>query len=592
MNTLWLGLKNYCHTANVTYTLNKVAYYGYSQQLTQPDFSKIIHHPLTAEIAALAIKKHEESTTTQLQNELIKAYFKIEPYLSANDTYQNLSSNHRFGDSWVNVNATELVPMLDPQDKDLILEIINIFDQKHLQSPVPFLDQSKFARLAAQYYYDKAKKTPIPSFLASLIWQDPRPTYLALALIYNPKIAQDDPLFFAEYYLTKKEYQQALQLLPLLTNLPLAFKLLLSVPEPIRNTLIEKDSPLAAELAKHYLEKKQYSSAQNVFSNIEKLSPTDAFTIAIKEKNYFEAYKIFKRGEQTTSFPKEDRNALAIVFFNAAEAEYEKGLAFRRKKIWSDAEHHYLSSLTQKKAARSLNPSKKNIEHVFTDQRLYAQLLIDADLDLNKPEDSNVANIQKAITLLRECHSSDKSEQDYHTTTLANGLMRRVDNLREKIALPLKHSDHTYLTEHKVKYQHEIDALIKTLEELIILLTGTSEKNLLLFLGKAHYLLADTHLFFYINDPNINLNYRKAMEAVPENPFYLLRASELFEHERDKLQELGVPKLKSLGFQVIDYYHWSDERWMKRELIIHDIKDIHGEASSNCVTSLLTSSQN
>lgn len=66
-----------------------------------------------------------------------------------------------------------------------------------------------------------------------------------------------------------------------------------------------------------------------------------------------------------------------------------------------------------------------------------------------------------------------------------------------------------------------------------------------------------------------------AMEAVPDNPFYLLRVSEIFQEGKEKYQQRGISKLKQMGYKAIDYVHWFDERWVKRDRIIYDIKDIH-----------------
>ena len=68
-----------------------------------------------------------------------------------------------------------------------------------------------------------------------------------------------------------------------------------------------------------------------------------------------------------------------------------------------------------------------------THKRLYAQLLIDADIDKNPAENSDIAQIQKALNLLRECRPDDKAEKHHLQNVLGKGLMRKADTLRQKI---------------------------------------------------------------------------------------------------------------------------------------------------------------
>lgn len=568
----WLGFENNCQPEKVAYNLNKLAYYGYTKRFPLPDFSNLSHLPISAEIYALATQNYQEQTTARLQNELIKAFFKVEQQLSLD--YSTLNPNHRFGESWLKVGAMDLVPMLNPQDDNLILELVQAVDKTG--SPAgDFLKDSKYAQIAAQYYYDKASKIAPPSLLARLLWHDPRPAYLTKALTYNPKLTQEDPPQFIQHYIERKEYKHAFTLLSTLSNVQLALKFLLLIPSEIRDSLITKDTALAAQLAKHYLEKKQYTAAQQLYSNIETLSPVAAFAIAMKNKNYDQAYALFKKHEQNPAFPAEECQSLATVFAHVAKTELEKGASFRANKTWDKAEPHYLRSLQQKKAIQHLRPSAENLEQLHLHQRLYAELLVDADYDSHKPEKSNIANIEQALTLLRAYNPTNKTEQQQQKTILAKALMRRVDTLREKIAFDFHPSDHSSIKKHQAQHQTEIDALIKTLDELIRLLDGTKNKHLRTLLGKAYYLHADVHDFFYINNPNINQNYRKAMDAVPNNPFYVLRASELFPEEQDELRNTGVFYLKNMGFTTFDYVHWSNEAWVKADKIIFNIKGIH-----------------
>lgn len=568
----WLGFENYCNPEKVSYTLNKLAYYGYTKQFHQPDFSLLLQYPLSSEIGALVTHDYNSSTTSQLQSELIKEYFKVDPHLNA---FHRLDEHHRFGESWVKIAAYELIPQLDPQNINLITEVIRVLEQQNRSPPdIVFLPGSKYAQIAAQYYYNKAKNTPLPSFVMRLLWSDPRPELLNKALLYDPQIAKKDAQRFIAHHLAQQEYQSAFNLIDLLKDSQLILNCLLAIPETERHTLIQKNTPIAAIMAKYYLERKQYPLAQQIYDALEEINPEAAFSIAIQEKNYVKAYDLFNQYETKVVFPMSERQHLAGVFFDIAERKYEMARTYRAKKEWQKALQNYHFSLVQKKAAHHLNPSKKYLAEVYCHKRLYANALIDADLDLCDPEQSNIAAIEKAIALLRECHSTNEEEHK-NTIALANGLMRRIDTLREKISFPSPPIDNARLNAHKNAHQQSITIFIKTLRELIILLEGSNEQELRLKRGKAHYLLADVHSYFNINAPDINHHYQMAMHAVPENPFYILRVTELFEIERNKLRPIAINYLKNMGYTAIDYLHWFDERWVKRDHIIWDVKDIH-----------------
>lgn len=569
----WLGFENHCHPGKIFYTLNKLAYYGYSKRYTQPAPPSGARYSMTVEFGSLVNNRYNDITTEQLQTLLTKNFFKIEPHLTVNYQYQRLNSEHRFGESWVVANQAAFIPLLDPQDSVLIERLVHRFDQQNLT--VHFLQFSKYARVAARYYYDKAAGTSEPSFLARLLWVDPRPGYLAQALAYYPDIDQLDPARFIEYYLQKEAYLRAFNLLQCIRDPELILKFLLDMPAHVRNNLVPKDSEMATILAQHYIKRKQYTDAQQFHSNIESLSLQASFSLALRAKDFAKAYDIFKRLEHPNSVSVAERKTLAAVFFNKAEKEYDAGKECRDHNRWTEAGEHYLHCLEHKKAAYDLNPADEYLESLYTHKRLYAQVLIDADTALHAPEASNIAVVRKAINLLKECQSQRTDEQNCHKAALAKGYMRVIDTLREKICFVYTPHDLESLEQHKELHKLEISVFIKTLNKLIALLEGTKDDELRLKLGKAHYLLADVCLFFDINDPSINEHYKMAMVTVPENPFYTLRVGELFEIDQDKNRDRGILGLKKRGFEVFDYNHWFDERWVKKESIIHNIKDIH-----------------
>lgn len=164
----WFGFDNHCQPEKISYVLDKLSYYGYTKQFLQPDFSLITNYSISTEISALVVKSRDDLTTAQLQNKLVNNYFKVEPYLGIDYSYQKLNPNHRFGESWMHAHEWGLIPQLDPQDDNLIAEVISTLDKKGISAKdVFFLQHSKYAKAAAQYYCDKAKNTIVPSFFSA-----------------------------------------------------------------------------------------------------------------------------------------------------------------------------------------------------------------------------------------------------------------------------------------------------------------------------------------------------------------------------------------------------------------------------------------
>ncbi len=569
----WLGFDNNCDPNKVSYVLNKLAVHGYVHQLQQPNLSKMRDYPLDERIVELVQTPYSSETVEQLQYRLIITYFKAEPFMSIPYYYQQLCANHRFGESWLIAGAPEFIPSLNPQDDGLILDTLKALD-KLGREPKTFVPDSKFSKQAAEYYCSKAKNTPAPSFLSRLIWSDPRPGYLKQALRYDPAIASREAHRFVELHMQEGNYEGAYRLLPLLDDQSLILNHLLQMPDDLRAEMVAKDSPQAAALAKHFLAKKMYQQAQALYSNLEILNADAAFAIAIEAQDHTRAYDMYCRLEATVLFSMPERKTLAHRFAVEAEKEYAAGKIAKNNKAWSTAEQHYSQSLQLKKMAHHLNPSAENIAAVQCHKRLYANLLIDSDRDLHNPEHSDLAKVQKALVMLRECQPKSSQEIGDHKKALAQALMRRVDTLKEKISYS-DTPDREGMLEHIETHQHEITAFIRTLEEIIALLKSTKDRDLKLKLGKAHYLLADVKDMFEIHDADIHQNYQLAMDVVPDNPFYILRVTEVYPDKKDQLIAKGISKMRALGYEAIDYYHWSNERWVNRDNLIHKLKDIH-----------------
>ncbi|HRD68713.1 MAG TPA: hypothetical protein PK657_01075 [Legionella sp.] len=582
----WFGFTNNCRPEKIAYTLNKLAYFGYVHGLLEDPLPEMVYYPLSAKIVELVRSERNDKNSADLQNKLIEEYFKSEPFL---DIDTPLESGHRYGDSWLKAGLTNLAPLMNPQNDSLITEVINSIDSNNYSADgVLFELNSKFSFAAAEHYYLKCQNTN-PSIFSRLFKGDPRKGYLEQSLSYNKNIAYKYPLQFIPYYLEKKAYPQVIALLPFVNNADEVLRILLCIPEALLLATELKDTQLVIPLAKHYVIKKEYQKAQQLYTNIEAISPHAAYDIAMKDKKYELAYNIVQRNQSNYNFLTEE---LAEIFFNLAEDQYNYGKIKREQKNWTEAKTFYLQSVMLKKRAVELNPCDNYKLETVVHKRLYALLLIDEDIDLNKPEESNSVAICEAINLLRECQPDDSDELDEVKKVLAKGFMRSVDSLKEKISVTGA-SEYVDLKNHKLQFRVEFSALIKTLGELITLLADTKDKALKLILGKAYFIFADVHTYFDINLPNINQYYLKAYEQVPENPFYALRVAELFP-EKKELQTKAILKVNRMGYVngALDYFHWFDERWVKSEKMIYDIKCIHQLARNEAEQSKLFSFKN
>ncbi len=500
----WFGLNNACHPEKIAYTLDKLAYYGYKNQFVQPNFS-LVQYSMSPEICRCSSFKRDDVLTDRLQKRLITEFCKRGSNFIKISLDQDLSPNHRFGDSWKKINEIESIPPLDPQDDSLIIELVNDFEmQGYPPDRLNFMPKSKYTRIAADYYfnkfnseYDKSKNQYRVNRWLKECFGDQLGRvagYLAKALAYDSGIIHKDPLKLISYYMEIKDYSTAFNVLSLLNDFDLERYFIKKIPENTLISLVAKikpDTSLAVVMARFYIEEKDYNSAKKYVTHIEELSPLAAFNLEIQENNYSKAYDIFLKYEENPNlFPNSDRKKLAKIFSREGEIAYKAGKLMREAKRWSEAEQYYRESLTLKKTAYQL--STKYLNEMYTHKRLYALVLIDADIDLHQPEASEGANILKAITLLEECQSPDEDEQNLKKYALSKGLMRQIDTLQEKIALDSSQpADFNSLKKYQNQHQEELNRFIKKLEEVISLLQGASDQEQRWMLGKAHYLLAD-----------------------------------------------------------------------------------------------------
>lgn len=105
-----------------------------------------------------------------------------------------------------------------------------------------------------------------------------------MALAYDPEIAKRDAQKFIEYHLAQKEYDNAFNLLGILNDSNLVLKFLLAIPETERHALIQKDTAIAAIMAKYYIEKNNISWQHNFTPILKKLALMQHLLLKFKSK--------------------------------------------------------------------------------------------------------------------------------------------------------------------------------------------------------------------------------------------------------------------------------------------------------------------
>ncbi len=581
----WLGFSNHCQQEKVQLALRKFVYYGYLQGYSQPQ-AQLQNLGIDSDYLNLVSRPRTNENSQQIQNKLIQFYVENESNfeISTLNYLPQLSQYYTFGSILAHLGLETEIPIIDPQNEQLIAATIEELEpESGERQSYDFIPSSKFALGCANCYLERARKVKERYFYNwNLLTnhQADAHRFLKYALLFDPEITFREIDTYIEYYLEKKELTEAIALIHYLKDEERALGY---IKKGNYNThqlqlWVKKDSWLAKIVTAYYLNQ-QWNLDTIKFlvylhSNFAELYPVQAFSLLVSQKKYEEAYTLFSTNKNA-AFLTQSIADLADFFSEQGENLYELGHNYRESKEWKRAKEHYLKSASMKRRAKDLQPdSEARKNDYFEHTRLYAQLLIDADIELNSIEHCQIEEILKAIKLLRECSSTDDYEKIYHRKALAQGLMRQVDYLAHRVLIPLSYeSDLEILEEHKKEHNSNFINLSKALNQIICLLEGTKDSELKLMLGKAYFLLADFCDFFDLKDYSPSY-YSKAQETVPDNPFYLLRHSERFTQNKENYQNQGVNLLKQLGFTVMDYYKYDKERWY-RDYRVAPIKDIH-----------------
>lgn len=580
----WFGYTNHCSTSTVKLALSKLAYYGYLSGFDQQPLHQTKHYPLNPTYLSQASNPRNDQSTDYLQHQLISEYVTSSAY---NYNFPVV----RFGDSWAALSLWDEIPALDPQAATLIDQTVNVLvpdvppPQDIIYQSIP---SSKFVDAAINKYINQAKSCNNQSWN---IWSYLTPIesnsnyYLSKALSLNPSCVSKDLPLFIDYYIRIKQFKQAYDLIAQLPDLKKALAFVLKNENEFA-PFITVDSPIAQQLTIWHLKQNEASKAAVYVSELSDYSSYYAFNIAVDSNDYEKAYTLFKTNPEV-SFSKKHSKKLADYFANEGETLYQQGhqlrdAAQKNNTGWASVKLLYIKSLGAIQKAEELNP-KAHLESVYTHKRLYAQLLIDENCAASVP---NLKQLELALQLLTSCQSKDKEERQLNINIQVKGLMHQVDYLTSVIAVTHVYTeDADTAKEHNEEHAEHFKQLSALLNKLIHLLHGTKDKDLRLSLAKAHFILGDMKLFFGLEE-GFEHHFEKAVKAAPNNPYYLLHASEHLPDLASKYQKKGLecfaemdedPDLETnYGMKFKD---WWDNRW-STDQTFGSILSIHGLADS------------
>ncbi|KTC81404.1 hypothetical protein [Legionella brunensis] len=582
----WLGFNNHCETQKVQLGLYKFAYYGYLKGYPQGALHSLQRHGVSEQFIRQFSSPRKNDVTQKIQNDLIKFYADHVQASVIPEGQPKISDEYSFGNTWANLELWSEIPKLDPQNDLLIQRTISQLENMSSLPNYVSIQNSKYAFEVAKQCIEHVKSRRNTSLAAKFLnyvlnLSADNEALIARAIQFAPDICLQDKQFFIAFYLERKNFKAALPLIELLEDTTEAAIL---VKKHFNNeqvlALIKKDSPLAAALSEQYLTAdtenlKTIKFVATFYPSFAQKFPAQALRLLVSEEKYEEAYQLFT-GLKDCQIYVDDLVKLADYFEDLSLSKEKAAVALREQQNWIGIETPILQAIRLIKKALELDENDDRSEKHYRQLRLYAESLINNDIVTHEIETCQIEQIIKAINLLNQCKPVASNEKKLHQKVLVTGLMRQVDYLIYTISpLAIDAESHTKLAEHNDKHSDNIRNTAQLLRKIIDLCNDTSDKELKLILGKANFLYGDLIKFFGLNE-NCNPYFRAAMKAVPNNPFYILRCSEIFEEEKDKLREKGVPLLRALGYEPIHYLRWDEQRWYKdKSSALTPIQDIH-----------------
>lgn len=402
--------------------------------------------------------------------------------------------------------------------------------------------------------------------------QLPEPVLMAVRLNDNLKERRKD--FFIEFYLKLENYEQALSLITTLNKLDMAVAFLLrkEIPFDLICKHVEKDSDLGIALANAYMKTvchKQYkngdaSDQAKHFASHEHLHdtyPAFYFKKFVAHEQFDDAYDLYTANNDKSIFDKAALEKLAGFYHESSQSLRADSKQHSHDDDWEKAEKLMQQSNHAKKLAHLINPANEAYkQNAYTRGYDIGKLIVNSPLYGDTRATRLDLAIKKLSSALKKCDAPMTHKVEHH---LLNALYERA-NLAVEAAMLDYDSDHGVLCNdtHKQKVLSDVQRAISCFEEIIKIDDGEEDQENLAY---AHFMLADLHTYFQINDAKEH--YQHAMRLMPDNGFYIIRCSEVATNaeRRAELQTLGMPILREHNLGASDYLQWFEQRWVKPE---------------------------
>mgnify|MGYP000207978416 CR=1 FL=1 len=606
----WLGFENHCHPSRVELTLAKIAYAGYLKGFHSQTLQKIQPPLISKQFIDLVSKPKNNASSETLQHLLI-SYYKNHsedfPPLEPGDY-----TNYQFGQIFLKEGLYSFLPSLDLQNDSFIKRAIDlILDSGKKLTPVKYTIRSKFAAYYAAALIEQEEDNELFNIKA---YQE--------ALKWDPTVEKKFKKQFIQFYFTDP------------SALAKAFEL-------INEVALSLDPDDQAEAITYISENIDFPEQLEHLQNYPELRKKVALFYVMEAKRERDKWFQFLTGNKMLPFLTHALNlepmilehqnpapeikimkeewtihlfATAIIEarFQDAENLYEKNPGYKfNKKDLANLVHYYdrelsthrkklITALSHQNTEQAQTIAQKQIELAKKRTRIYPQDVAQhykANLDyahtllkideIRHPEvaTSDLSLLREAQNYLVECRLQDdqRSLQKNKIEIFNQILLRKIDCLIIKLGVPIGCDNWEERRVFATEHQTEIDELKNALSTYIQLNSpAIKTEEMRIAVARAHYLLADTMLYFEERKQDALPHFKRTVELVPKNPYYRIHYYSLVND--DSRREKAKNEIDSMGhIHLTTYYGHMEERWNAERILAKGFNihapQVNGESS-------------
>lgn len=585
----WFGFENHCQVNKVEMTLAKVAYHGYLKGY-RPNTFQQVNCPLISDRFQSLVNAERTNTNSAALQHLLMSY-----YITNSDSISNapIDRAYPFGQTWIYHQYYQLVPSLDPQDSTVINEAIEGLHQSSLFAEnSDYYPSSPFATSYANYLAGQSRLE------VALQWSDQvrflyKEQYIKFFLSQrktNPLALKNAMELIAALFSQEEDLAKALHYIKEHLNFSEQAEYTAAYPE------------LRKKLAQSYLvdakaEKDRFAITKLFIGN--KVIPllTHALRLvpdilaqdnSMREIVLKEEWFIYQLKEAITELRfadaklifaahpdfKFDKNYLMQLRSSYLEEMNAKQIAVKAALVQEECQLAKTTALEALAIARKIGLITPQDAPVTNATIEYAATLLASDrIEHPKSESADLETLNKAQELLNNCSISDNSPR--YKQLYNDLLLRKIECLNEQIRVPIDFDDnHLVRAKFVPKIQQKLDLFQQNLSTFIRLNENNKTLEMRQVLGRLLYLKGDVIYFFYRNKQEALPHFKRAVELMPENPYYRLRYYECANDERRHAVRTEIEEIRYLNGSHYDMWEterWNDERVMSEGFDIHNI---------------------